>query len=138
MLSIRPLSDDLQRIAKDELNEVEIEIPEALEEIKRWLATQPHIKSRTDDQFLISFLRTNKYDLNKTKEHLESYWTFKTKCYKEFGSCSIDDPHIKAFLKTGYDFDFKVKISAFKSKTLLEYKAKTTHTTMPIRFKIHP
>jgi hypothetical protein len=102
MLSIRPLSDDLQRIANDELNEVESEIPEALKDIKRWLATQPHIKSRTDDQFLISFLRTNKYDLDKTKEHLENYWTFKTMCYKEFGSQSIDDPHIKAFLKTGY------------------------------------
>jgi hypothetical protein len=102
MLSIRPLSDDLQKIAKDKLNEVESRVPEALEDIKKWLATQPHIKSRTDDQFLISFLRTNKYDLDKTKEHLENYWTFRTMWHKESGIRSIDDPHMKALLKTGF------------------------------------
>lgn len=47
MVSIRKLSDELQQIAIDELNEVPDRIPSDLAAIKDWIEKTPYLKSRT-------------------------------------------------------------------------------------------
>lgn len=78
MISLRPLAPELAEKAKAEVNEVTARIPEDLAALRAWLSKQPHLNPRTDDQFLVSFLRGCKYSLEKTKEKLDHYYTVKT------------------------------------------------------------
>lgn len=78
MVSIRQLSPELEEKCRTELNEVPNRIPEDLAALRIWLSKQPHLNPRTDDQFLVGFLRGCKYSLEKTKEKLDNYFTVKT------------------------------------------------------------
>jgi hypothetical protein len=75
MSIIRPLSTSLAQIAVNELNEVPTRINEDLAIIKEWLLNTPHINARTDNQFLVAFLRGCKYSVEKVKEKLDLYYT---------------------------------------------------------------
>jgi len=68
MLNIRKLSDELQSVACDELNEVPERIPADIDALRVWLSQCAHIRSRDDDQFLVAFLRGCKYSLEKAKK----------------------------------------------------------------------
>ncbi|XP_013105430.2 alpha-tocopherol transfer protein-like isoform X2 [Stomoxys calcitrans] len=91
MLQIKPLSAELQKIAIEELHEVPARIPEDLKALKEWLITQPHLKARTDDQFLLQFLRGTKYSLEKAKSKLDYFFTFKTLRGEWYGITDVDD-----------------------------------------------
>lgn len=78
MASIRPLCPELAAKAEKELFEVPSRVPEDLQALKDWLAKQPHIKARTNDQFLLSFLRGSKYSLERAKEKLDMFYTVRT------------------------------------------------------------
>ncbi|XP_037042023.1 alpha-tocopherol transfer protein-like [Bradysia coprophila] len=77
-LQIRQLSSELANVAKTELNENPAKIAEDIEYLRKWLQMQPHIISRTDDQFLVSFLRGCKYSYEKSKEKLDMYFTVRS------------------------------------------------------------
>lgn len=77
MLNIRPLSVELAKIAKNELNEVPERIPEDVKALRIWLETQPHLTSNLSDQFLVTFLRGCKYSLERTKEKIDTFFTMK-------------------------------------------------------------
>lgn len=78
MLNIRPLHPSLQRKAIEELGEDPARIRKDLEAFRDWIKKSPHIKSRSDDQFLVSFLRGCKYSLERAKEKFDLYHTLKT------------------------------------------------------------
>ncbi|GAB0090861.1 CRAL/TRIO, N-terminal domain [Sergentomyia squamirostris] len=78
MSNIRPLSEPLARKAQNELNEVPERIEEDLKALKSWMEQQPHLRARTDDQFLVAFLRGCKYSLEKTKRKLDLYYSCRT------------------------------------------------------------
>lgn len=46
--------------------------------MKDWIAKQPHLKARTDDQWILTFLRGCKYSLERTKEKFDLYYTMRT------------------------------------------------------------
>ncbi|XP_055855588.1 uncharacterized protein LOC129918868 [Episyrphus balteatus] len=48
-----------------------------IEDLCLWVLSQPHLNSRIDDEFLRGFLRSCRYDLNETKIHLDTFYTFK-------------------------------------------------------------
>lgn len=101
MTNIRALPEELQKIACDELNEVPEQIEQNLKDLKEWIEKQPHLKARTDDQFLISFLRGCKYSMEKAKSKIDKYYTLKTK-YPDFYTVqNIDDPKVIALVKMG-------------------------------------
>jgi hypothetical protein len=75
MPNIRPLSTALAEIAANELNEVSERIDADLAGIREWLLKTPHIYARTDDQFLVAFLRGCKYSVEKVKEKLDLHYT---------------------------------------------------------------
>ncbi|XP_075167478.1 clavesin-2-like [Haematobia irritans] len=91
MANIKPLPDDLQEIAIRELGEVPTRIPEDLDNLKKWIEQQPHLKACTDDQFLIQFLRYSKYSLEKAKRKIDLFYTLKTKYPDLFVTYDVDD-----------------------------------------------
>jgi hypothetical protein len=78
MVNIRALSPELQKKAIDELNEDPVRIEKDLEAFREWIKKSPHIRGRTDDQFLVTFLRGCKYSLEKAKQKYDLFFTLKT------------------------------------------------------------
>ncbi|XP_068142172.1 alpha-tocopherol transfer protein [Drosophila tropicalis] len=83
MPAIRPLNAELQKNAIELLNEVPDRIDNDIAALREWIKQQPHLKSRTDDQFLVNFLRGCKYSLEKTKAKIDRFYTLRTK-YPEY------------------------------------------------------
>ncbi|CAD0196271.1 unnamed protein product [Chrysodeixis includens] len=75
---IRPLPSELAKIAKDELNENPNQVANDLQHLKDWISKQPHLRARTDDQWLIALLRGSKFSLEKVKKKLDLYYTLRT------------------------------------------------------------
>lgn len=75
---VRPLNSHLKAIAYEELNEEPEKIQENLDALKEWLKKSLHIQARTNDQFLVSFLRGCKYSLDRTKKKIDMYYTLRT------------------------------------------------------------
>ena len=77
-LQIRPLCPELQEKAIKELHEVPERMAEDVSKMREWLAKQPHLTVRDDDQTLVNFLRGSKYSLERAKEKLDLYYTVRT------------------------------------------------------------
>jgi hypothetical protein len=76
MPNIRELSPELAKIATDECKEPSPDsIDNDLKALREWLVMNPHLNARSDDQFLVYFLRGCKYSLEKVKEKLDTYYT---------------------------------------------------------------
>ena len=75
---IRPIDPVLQKIANEELNEETGKIQDNLDIFKEWIRKSPHIKGRTDDQFLVAFLRGCKYSLERAKQKYDMFYTVRT------------------------------------------------------------
>lgn len=76
--SIRPISKELSEKAEKELNENPHRIEETLKSLREWLNKQPHLRIRTEDQHLLTFLRGCKWSLQKTKQKIDYFYTLKT------------------------------------------------------------
>lgn len=77
-LQIRVLSPELQKVACDQLFEDPAIIPESLKVLKDWIGKSPHLRARTDDQFLVMFLRCCKYSIEKAKSKIDLFYTLRT------------------------------------------------------------
>lgn len=102
-LEIRKLSPALQKIANDELFEDPSKISEMVQMLRDWIAKTPHLKARTDDQFLVTFLRGCKYSVEKTKQKIDMYYTLRTHIPEWFGDRDPQKMNVKEIIKTGYD-----------------------------------
>ncbi|KAG5672153.1 hypothetical protein PVAND_002306 [Polypedilum vanderplanki] len=76
-LNIRPINEDLQRVAREQLFEDPTQIPAMINQLREWIKKSPHLKSRTDDQFLLSFLRGCKYSMERAKQKLDMFYTLR-------------------------------------------------------------
>lgn len=91
MAQLRPLNPELAEIARKDLNEVPSRIPSDLEALREWIKKEPHLKARTDDQFLIAFLRYCKYSLESAKKRIDYFYTYKSSAKDLIKSRRIDD-----------------------------------------------
>lgn len=91
MLQLRPLNAELQEIAQKELNEVPGRISDDLLALHSWLDKHPHLRARTDDQFLVAFLRFCKYSLESAKQRIDYFYTYKSSAKELLRSRRIDD-----------------------------------------------
>uniref|UniRef100_A0A6J0RM57 alpha-tocopherol transfer protein-like isoform X1 n=1 Tax=Bactrocera dorsalis TaxID=27457 RepID=A0A6J0RM57_BACDO len=91
MSQIRPLAPELAAVARTELNEVETDIASKIIELRRWIEEQPYLTARTDDQFLVGFLRFCKYNMDDAKKRIDYYYTYKTTAGDLLKSRRIDD-----------------------------------------------
>ncbi|VDM02190.1 unnamed protein product [Schistocephalus solidus] len=73
-----PLPEILVKRASKELGEVQGQVGAHLESFRRWLSSMPHLKCRTDDAFLLAFLRHAKFNHSKAQKRLDNFCTFRT------------------------------------------------------------
>lgn len=78
MSNIRVLSPELAKIAINELNEKPDKVQSEIDSLKEWIRKTPHLNARTDDQFLLTFLRGCKHSIEKTKQKLDLFYTSRT------------------------------------------------------------
>ncbi|VVC91860.1 unnamed protein product [Leptidea sinapis] len=75
---IRELSPELAQIAKTELNENPNTTPSDITYLKEWISKQPHLRARTDDQWLVALLRGCKFSLEKVKTKIDLFYTLRS------------------------------------------------------------
>ncbi|XP_077293674.1 retinol-binding protein pinta-like [Arctopsyche grandis] len=100
-MPLRTLSPELAKKAEDEVNEDPQRIEKDLQTIKEWIAKQPHLSARTDDQWLIGFLRGCKYSLEKTKQKLDMFYTVRTAVPELCLPRDPKDPIVQEILSLG-------------------------------------
>ncbi|XP_028043362.1 alpha-tocopherol transfer protein-like [Bombyx mandarina] len=99
-MSVRALSPELAEKARKELNEDPSRINSDIQHLKDWLSKQPHLRARTDDQWLLSFLRGCKFSLERTKEKLDLYYSVRTTAPELF-SIKPSNPLFDEILSSG-------------------------------------
>ncbi|XP_042230140.1 alpha-tocopherol transfer protein-like isoform X2 [Homarus americanus] len=95
------LSEELQKRAKEEINEDPERRAEDIQHIRDWLKHQPHIKARTDDWTILRFLRGCKFSLQRTKEKTEMFYTCKSLCPEWYKNRDPQDKKMRAILELG-------------------------------------
>ncbi|XP_042230144.1 alpha-tocopherol transfer protein-like isoform X4 [Homarus americanus] len=95
------LSEELQKRAKEEINEDPERRAEDIQHIRDWLKHQPHIKARTDDWTILRFLRGCKFSLQRTKEKLDMFYTCKSLCPEWYKNRDPQDKKMRAILELG-------------------------------------
>ncbi len=78
MPNIRLLNTALAKKAKEELLEDPNRIDSDLESLRKWIKKQSHLRCRTDYQFLVQFLRGSKYSMDRSKNIIDTFFTFRT------------------------------------------------------------
>lgn len=119
MLNIRKLSDDLQKVACDELNEVPERIQADVDALRSWLGQATHLKSRDDDQFLVTFLRGCKYSLEKAKKKIEMYYTARTVTPEFFTHRDPNDKFLQEIVNLGLIMPLPVDESKAEPRLIL-------------------
>lgn len=118
-MGIHDLPPHLEEKARKELNEVPSKRAEDIEQIRSWLETQPHITARkgyyckikpttpffkaviSDDLWLLNFLRACKFDFERTKAKLETFYSMRTITPEFYTNRDPMQPEIQAVLKQG-------------------------------------
>ncbi|KAH8234403.1 hypothetical protein KR038_009114, partial [Drosophila bunnanda] len=91
MANIRTLAPELAEVARTELNEVDSEVLVKIEALRSWINEVNYLEARTEDQFLVAFLRFCRWDLEEAKKRLLFYYTYKTKERELLKSRLVDD-----------------------------------------------
>ncbi|XP_061392145.1 clavesin-2-like [Musca vetustissima] len=97
----KTLPSTLQSVAIEELFEIPSRIPDDLQALKLWIEQQPHLTARTDDQFLLQFLRGCKYSMERAKEKIERFYTMKTKFPETLGIYDLDNERFRQVARLG-------------------------------------
>ncbi|KAJ2953519.1 hypothetical protein O0L34_g1122 [Tuta absoluta] len=98
---VRQLSPGLAKIAKKELNENPNTLADDLRMLKEWIAKQPHLRARTDDQWLVAILRGCKFSLERVKKKLDLYYTLRTTAPDMTLRIKPTDPKFLDFIRLG-------------------------------------
>ncbi|XP_047544418.1 alpha-tocopherol transfer protein-like isoform X1 [Vanessa atalanta] len=120
-MTLRPLPPLLQEKSKREINEDPDRIASDLSAIREWIEKQPHLKSvNPSDQWLLAFLRGNKFSLEKTKNKLDIYYTLRTVVPEIFRNRNPFDPTIQAILNMGIFLPLRVSKSEDSCRVCLQ------------------
>lgn len=99
--NIRPLPPLLQKVAIEQLHEDPERIESDLSVLKDWISKQAHLNARTDDQFLIAFLRGCKYSLETAKHKIEQFYSLKSCIPEMWSNWDVDEPKLKKLIQMG-------------------------------------
>jgi hypothetical protein len=101
MQGVRQISPELQKKAIEQLNENPALIASEIEELKEWIRQTPHLNARTDDQFLLTFLRGTKHDVAKTKAKIEMFYTCRTALPEIMANRDPLNPKLQEIIRMG-------------------------------------
>ncbi|XP_026218106.1 clavesin-1-like [Anabas testudineus] len=97
------LSSETMEKARSELNENPDTLHQDIQQVRDMIVTRPDIGFlRTDDDFILRFLRARKFDQMETFRLLAQYFQFRQQNLDMFQSFKVDDPGIKRALMDGF------------------------------------
>ncbi|XP_028288186.1 clavesin-1-like [Parambassis ranga] len=97
------LSPETTEKARLELNENPDTLHQDIQQVRDMIVTRPDIGFlRTDDDFILRFLRARKFDQVETFRLLAQYFQFRQQNLDMFQSFKVDDPGIKRALMDGF------------------------------------
>jgi hypothetical protein len=95
----------LKKVAESELHESPKTRKRTLRELRDWLKNQPHISgARTDNSFLLRFLRLKKFDMADTIKVLDKYLRMRTQNPGWFANLDIREAKLNQLISDGYCF----------------------------------
>lgn len=99
---VSKLTEAGRKKAKEELNEInDKDRVLAVQSLRKWVLEQPWLKTPTDFEFLLRFLRVRKYSQLSAREALVNFWTNRTKTPEWFSNVDPADPDIQRMIRTG-------------------------------------
>ncbi|KAK4297854.1 hypothetical protein Pmani_029763 [Petrolisthes manimaculis] len=98
------LSEEVLRVAREELGENPATREQEVEAVRAWLVRQPHLNARTDRTTILRYLRGCKFSQEKAKAKLEVYYTCKGAMPDMFHRRDPLDPSLRTILKMGLMF----------------------------------
>jgi len=99
------LSKETQEIARLELNENNKVRKKALAEVRKWIKSQPHFRrARLDSNFILRFLRMQKFEIKESCEILDKYMTMRCQYPAWFQNLDCKDPSLADLVDKGYIF----------------------------------
>lgn len=103
MPEIRTLTIGLAKLAAEELNEAPDRIQSDIDALRNWIHQSPHLDSRTDDQFLVAFLRGCKFSLEKAKHKIDLFYTVRTHAPELIKNRDPMDDQVIGMIRQGFD-----------------------------------
>lgn len=95
----------LRKVAETELCESPKNRKKALRELRDWIKSQNHISGcRTDNSFLLRFLRMKKFEVADTIKVLEKYLKMRCQNPEWFADLNIGEPKLNQLISDGYCF----------------------------------
>jgi len=95
----------LKKVAENELGEIPKTRKRALRELRDWIKAQPHISGcRTDNGFLLRFLRYKKFEVADTIKVLDKYLRMRAQNPAWFANLDIREPKLNQLITDGYCF----------------------------------
>lgn len=101
MINVRPLLPALAALAEKELNETPERLVSDIKSLKEWIRQSPHLRVRTDDQFLVTFLRGCKFSLEKAKQKFDLYYTVRSYMPEVMLNRDPFDERLQAIIRLG-------------------------------------
>lgn len=101
MTSTRVLSQSLQQKVIQELDEVPANIDRELYELRNWISHVAHLRARIDDQFLVTFLRGSKHNVERALRKIEMFYTCRTSLPELMMNRDPLDPKILEIIRLG-------------------------------------
>lgn len=119
MEKMRSISKSLQNKAIRDLNENPLTLESEIAALKKWICETPHLKARTDDQFLLTFLRGSKHDLEKAKAKIEMFYTCRSSMPEIMSNRDPLDPHLRKIIRLGVGLPLPLTEKPDSSRVLL-------------------
>lgn len=102
MPNIRPISSELAKKSEIELSEFPETIDQHINVLRTWLTKQQQLRVKLDDQSLITFLRSSKYSLERSKKKILLYYTAVSAIPELFTNRDVNDAKILEVIKLGF------------------------------------
>lgn len=106
------VSEKVQKIAKKELRENESAREQSLDQLKDWIKKNRDIENvRTDDLFLLRFLRAKKFSVPMAEQMLLKYLNLRHTFPTMIKSLDFLEPKVASLINSGYIFASPIRDS---------------------------
>lgn len=106
------ISEKVLKIAKKELRENESAREQSLDQLREWLKKNGDIRNiRTDDRFLLRFLRAKKFSVPMAEQMLLKYMNLRRTFATMITNLDFLEPKVASLINNGYIFASPIRDS---------------------------
>jgi CRAL/TRIO domain len=119
-----PISELAQKVAKSELREDKETREQSLKQLREWILKNYDIENvRTDDSFLLRFLRCKKFSIPMAQQQILKYLNMRRVMNHLIFNLDFLEPGVKALIDNGYIMTSPIR-DKFNRRTLLYFARK--------------